>query len=360
MKFTRRRKSEGDLKYPAVLILSGFLLWSCSADITYYEIPVEFKNAQKKKDFLNTYSKFLLGKKIFLDPGHGGDDRRSTGPQKITVEADANLNVALALRTFFQEAGAEVIMSRDKDMTVDLKERSFMADRSGAEIFISIHHNAPGSDGDRGINYTSTYYHATETDYEYEPCERDLAKYVQRDLAYAMRNSGGLGSFDGTYSDYWIYPGQGFSVLRVTQIPAILVECGFFTNPHEERRLAIDEFNKIQAWGIFRGIARYYAAGIPKIEFATNEDDFYQAPDDYKFIIKDSVGINSESISVFIDSVKTQNFSFDDQTGILTIPLPKLIDGEHTVRIIAANKNGNHALPFHQKIDKKTIFEINN
>ena len=180
----------------------------------------------------------------------------------------------MALRDFLREAGVKVIMSRDKDITVDLKERSYMADRSGAELFISIHHNAPGRDGDRGINYTSTYYHAKETDYEYEPSERDIAKYIQRDLAYAMRNSGGLGSFDGTYSDYWIYPGAGFSVLRVTKIPSILVECGFFTNLHEERRLALDEFNRIQAWGIFRGIASYYSAGIPKIEFAIDDQYF--------------------------------------------------------------------------------------
>ncbi len=338
------------MKYPAILILSGFLLWSCSADITYYEIPVEFKNPQKKKDFLNTYSKFLSGKKIFLDPGHGGEDRRNTGPQKITVEADANLNVALALRDFLQEAGAEIIMSRDKDMTVDLKERSYMADRSGAEIFISIHHNAPGSDGDRGINYTSTYYHATETDYEYEPCERDLAKYVQRDLAYAMRNSGGLGSFDGTYSDYWIYPGAGFSVLRVTQIPAILVECGFFTNPHEERRLAIDEFNKIQAWGIFRGIARYCSSGIPKIEFTLSDNNYEQSNFELKYSINDSAGIDNESIQVYIDSSKTKMFSFNNLTGELTVFASNMAIGEHVVRIIAANKKGNHAFPFYQKI----------
>ena len=350
MKFTPRRKSEADLKYSAILLLSGLLLISCSADVTYYEIPIEFKNPQKKKDFLNTHSKFLFGRKMFIDPGHGGEDRRNIGPQKLTVEADANLNVALALRDFLQEAGVEVAMSRETDKTVDLKERSYMADGSGSEIFISIHHNAPGSDGDRGINYTSTYYHAEETDYEYEPSERDLAKYVQRDLAYAMRNSGGLGSFDGTYSDYWIYPGAGFSVLRVTKIPSILVECGFFTNLHEERRLTIDEFNKIQAWGIFRGIARYYGAGIPKIEYAMSDGSFSQNILELKFSIQDSTGINAESIQVYFDSLKTKNFTYADSSGELSFLLQDVSNGEHVVRILAANKNGNHAFPFHHKI----------
>jgi N-acetylmuramoyl-L-alanine amidase len=353
------RSSEGDLKYPVLILLSGLLFISCSADITYYEIPLEFKNSQKKKDFYDNYSKFLTGKKIFLDPGHGGEDRKNIGVQKLVVEADINLSVALALRDFLRDAGAEVFMSRDRDETVELKERSLMADRSGAEIFISIHHNAPGAGGDQSINYTSTYYHAKETDYEYEPCERDLARFVQRDMAYAMRNSGGLGSFDGTYSDYMIYPGAGFSVLRLTTIPSVLVECGFFTNPHEERRLALDEFNKIQAWGIFRGMARYFAAGVPKIEFATTIEDFKQSDVEYKFAIKDSAGINQESIRVYIDSIRIQEFKFDEQTGILTLPPTKLNDGEHFIRIIAANKNGNHAFPFHQKIVKKTKFQIN-
>lgn len=357
MRFMLRRKSEVDLKYPVILLLSGLILLGCSADITYYEIPTEFKNPQKKIDFYGSYSKYLTGKKIFIDPGHGGKDRSNIGPQNLAVEADANLNVALALRDFLREAGVEVIMSRDEDMTVDLKERSYMADSSDAEIFISIHHNAPGKGADEGINYTSTYYHAEETDFEYEPCERDLAKYIQRDLSYAMRNPGGLRSFDGTYSDYWIYPGMGFSVLRVTQIPAVLVECGFFTNHHEEKRLVTDEFNKIQAWGIFRGIARYFAAGVPKVKCTMNQMTFESSSFDLKFSIEDSIQINPESIRVYVDSVNTKNFAFDEKSSEINLPLQNMINGEHDIRIIAANKNGNHAFPFHQKIIVNTITE---
>ncbi|MFO7447478.1 MAG: N-acetylmuramoyl-L-alanine amidase, partial [Ignavibacteriaceae bacterium] len=185
-----------------LLIITGLALAGCySGSEVYYELPAEFRNPEKKKQFIVKYSTYLKGKKIFLDPGHGGSDRRNKGYQGITVEADANLNVALALRDFLLEAGAAVIMSRSTDATVDLKERSYMADRSGADIFLSIHHNAPADSGNNWTNYTATYYHAKETDYEYEPSERDMARYVQRDLAYAMRNSGGPESFDGTYSD---------------------------------------------------------------------------------------------------------------------------------------------------------------
>lgn len=311
----------------------------------YYEIPIEFKDEDKFQKFIDDNRPHLSGKKIFLDPGHGGQDRRNKGYKGLAVEADVNLKVGLYLRDFLSRAGVEVIMSRDKDTTVDLKERSYIANKTGADLFISIHHNAPGQEGDDWTNYTSTYYHAKETDYEHEPCERDIARFVQRDLSYAMRNSGGLGSFDGTYSDYNIYPGAGFSVLRVTEIPSILVECGFHTHHFEEERLAIEEFNKIQAWGIFRGLSRYYRAGVPQIEYhGVNKSN---SEIELSFTISDTSGVNPKSIQVFIDSTETENFSFDQKNNRLSVKIAEL--DEVVVRIIAANKLGNHALPFHRK-----------
>ncbi len=241
-----------------------FIVGCTSSKETYFEIPYDLKTPQNESEFILKYSPYLNGKKIFIDPGHGGSDRRNKGYENTTVEADLNLRVALALKDYLIKAGAQVELSRVSDTTVDLKDRSKLANNSGADIFIGIHHNAPGRSDDDWTNYTSTYYHAYPEDYEYEPCSHDIARYIQRDLAYAMRNSGGLGSFDGTYSDYNIYPGQGFSVLRLTKIPAILVECGFNTYPYEAMRLVKNDFNKIEAWGIFRGLCRYFRAGIPQ------------------------------------------------------------------------------------------------
>jgi len=332
-----------------LLLFAALFFAGCSSSV-YYEFPVDLKNSELKAGFLKKYSPYLNGKKIFVDPGHGGGDRRSVGINKLTTEADANLRVALALRNFLLEAGAVVFMSRDKDATVDLKERSYMANKSGADVFISIHHNAPGGDKDYWTNYTSTYYHAKETDYEYEPNERDLARFVQRDMAYAMRNSGGLGSFDGTYSDYWIYPGNGFSVLRLTEIPSILVECGFFTNAHEEARISDEKFNKIQAWGIFRGIARYFAAGIPEVK-PVNEKSFYAAGDvKLKYSLIDSAGIDQSKIRVLFDSLDVVGVQFNNRNNELTVDLPSVKEGEYELKIIAANKYGNHNFPYKKKI----------
>lgn len=315
----------------------------------YYDIPQEFKNDTLFNKYLVDCQSNLKGIKIFLDPGHGGDDRKNKGYLGLITEADANLRVGLFLRDFLTRAGAIVFMSREKDTTIDLKERSILANKSGADIFISIHHNAPGKEGDNYTNYTSTYYHAKEINYEYEPMERDLAKFIQRDLAYAMRNSGGLGSFDGTYSDYIIYPGSGFSVLRLTEIPSVLIECGFHTHNWEEQRIALEEFNKIQAWGIFRGICRYFNAGIPNIEFFKKE--FSENKTKLFYRIKDRVGVAPNTISVYVDSTQFIPFNFDQVNSILTFELPSTLNN-YLIRIIAANKNGNHSFPF-QHILKK-------
>ncbi|MBZ0200449.1 MAG: N-acetylmuramoyl-L-alanine amidase, partial [Ignavibacteriaceae bacterium] len=199
-------------------------------------------------------------------------------------------------------------------------------------------------------NYTSTYYHAKETDYEYEPSERDLARYVQRDLSYAMRNPGGLGSFDGTYSDYMIYPKAGFSVLRVTEIPAILVECGFFTNPHEESRLVESQFNQIQAWGIFRGLARYFAAGTPVVKPIDEKSVYSPGSIKLKYSLIDPVGIDPTNFIVQFDSTDVPDIQFDKVKSELTINLTKLKTGEFELKIITANKNGIHNFSYKKKL----------
>ncbi|MDP4115274.1 MAG: N-acetylmuramoyl-L-alanine amidase, partial [Bacteroidota bacterium] len=247
------------------------------------------------------------------------------------------------------EAGGTVFMSRTTDSTVELKPRSVAANNSGADIFISVHHNAPADDNDEWINYTSTYYHALPSDYEYEPCQNDIAKYIQRDISYAVRNPGGPASFDGTYSDYNIYPKAGFSVLRLTKIPAVLVECAFVTNNYQENKLAVDQYNRIEAWGIFKGLCRYFSQSIPTISSADaklsgDSKDLVES-----FYIKDTVGIKSTSIVVYIDSVKTNNFTFVKNSGLLNVKTDDLQEGDHIIRIIAENKNGNHSFPFYKK-----------
>ncbi len=340
------------MKYFYIIAVSLLFFAGCSPKPEiYFETPRELADEVLKTKFIEIYSPYLKNIIFFIDPGHGGEDRRNKGSKGLAIEADVNLRVGLALRSFIRLTGAKVIMSRDKDTTVALKDRSLLANKSGADIFISIHSNAPGQEGDNSTNFTSTYYHATESDYEYEPMERDLAKYIQRDLAYAMRNSGGPGSFDGTYSDYHIYPKQGFSVLRLTTIPSVLIEAGFHTSSWEEPRLASEDFNRVEAWGIFKGLCRYFKAGIPKISF--KEETFKGKKQLVTYSIFDSTAIDTRSIKVFVDSTESNDYTFNDKEKTITVEFPKLVNEEKSIKIIAANKNGNFAFPFNDIVTDK-------
>jgi N-acetylmuramoyl-L-alanine amidase len=345
-----------EIKYYKIFILLALaLLAGCSsADfpdyssgiIPLYERPGDWGNTDTRSGTVKGYSKYLRGKKIFLDPGHGGSDRKNKSKSGKIVEADVNLRVALYLKEYLEEAGSEVIMSRNDDSAIPLNTRSNKANSSGADIFISIHHNAGGNAEDYASDYTSTYYHSTEDNFNYEPCNRDLARYIQRDLSYVMRTSGGLGSFDGTYSDYVNFPKMGYAVLRNSKIPAVLVECAFHTSRFEEARLGFEEFNEIQAWGIFKGIGKYFKAGIPVINFDKELSTIKKDSTKLIFSFSDKSGIDEKSIQVYCDSVKV-NYFYNKNINILEISLSGIQAGEHTIRIIAANKNKNYAFPFY-------------
>ncbi len=335
------------------------LLTQCSSvKVPLYEYPRDWKEKALRDSSIEYYLKYLSGRKIFLDPGHGGEDRKNTNSKGDVIEADVNLHVALNLKKYLESAGAEVIISRDKDTTVQLGYRSEWANKSGAEIFISIHHNAPGKTEDIFTNYTSTYYHAKETDYEYEPSDNDIARYIERDLAYVMGNPGGLGSFDGTYSDYNIYPGEGFSVLRKKNIPGVLVECAFHTSHFEELRLNNEEFNQIQAWGIFRGLAKYYRAGKPEINFLPDSLRLDNNILNASFELRDSTGINSKTIQVYFNK-EEKEFTFDKTTNVISLKIEIINPGSYPIRIIAANKNGNHSFPYGKNIIVDDSLKVN-
>jgi N-acetylmuramoyl-L-alanine amidase len=329
------------------IILFSLINFFCSTGV-YYVKPPDWSNLNKRDSTIKFYSQYLKDRKFFLDPGHGGNDRRNHGPREDVIEADINLKLSLTLKDYLEKAGAKVFMSRIKDTSIELLERAGLANKSGADMFISVHHNALGND-DHYTNYTSTWYHALEGDDAYHPSNHDIAKYVQRDLAYVMGNNGPLSSFDGTMSDYTVYPNSGFAVLRNTEIPGILIEGSFFSSYYEEQRLKLPEFNEIEAWGVFRGLAKYLRAGIPNLEFIGNS-----VFEEYKPLIKikvsDKRGINSKTIEVKLDK-KEIDFNYNAKENIISFtPREDLANGEHLLDVTVENKNGNHSFPFIKKI----------
>lgn len=215
---------------------------------------------------LPPYARWLEGVIIVLDPGHvgqrdpGGTWRR--GPTGLR-EAEINLRVAQFLREFLQAAGADVLLTRVEDVSRDLSDdedhraRIALANDAGADLFLSIHHN-----GSRApeANYTTVFYHGRPNE---NRASLDAARHLLSGLGDALRLERHLEC--ALLSDYAVYAEEGFAVLREAEVPAVLTEASFHSNPEEERRLRDPVYNRREAYGLFLGLARWAQAGLPRV-----------------------------------------------------------------------------------------------
>ena len=191
----------------------------------------------------------LSGKKIVIDPGHGGNDAGAIGPTGV-MEKNVTLKVSLELKKLLEAEGAQVIMTRENDRTVsakgaaasDIEElgaRCEVANRIGADIFISIHADSFTRPEARG---TTGYYYSKSTSGH----GQKLADAIRRNLVEQL----------GT-------PSRGtqpcnFYVVKHTDMPATLIELGFISNKDEEKLLDSAEGVKKAAQGILDGIEDYF------------------------------------------------------------------------------------------------------
>ncbi len=333
-----------------VISLTAALLLSGCGRSVYYVTPREWRTPVQRDSLIQSFRPYLEGRRIFLDPGHGGVDRFGRGPEGDAIEADVNLRVGLALRSLLTAAGARVFMSRERDTSIDLADRPLLALSTGAEIFVSLHHNATGT-GDDITNYSSVYYHSRDGHPDYHPANHDLARYIERDMSYAMRNAAPPFSptFDGTLSDFDIYPNSGFAVLRGNTLPAVLVEASFFSHPHEERRLTADEFNRIEAWGIFLGLGKYFRSGVPQVALLSDTLTHDAAPT-LQVALSPWYSIDRNSLSLSIDGNPAIGQFSDSLQSVLVSPSIPLTSGYHRIDITVRNAAGNWNWPFRQKI----------
>ena len=180
----------------------------------------------------------LRGRIIALDPGH--PPLGATGPTGLR-EADANLAVALRLRTMLRAAGARVFMTRVADTAVDLWSRVATAEASNAELLVSIHNNAlPDGVNPFTNNGSSVFYN--------QPRSLPLAAEIQHSLVRRLRLPDlGVGRAD-------------LAVIRPTWMPAVLCEGMFVILPDQEARLRSAEGQRSYARGILDGLRRFLAA----------------------------------------------------------------------------------------------------
>jgi N-acetylmuramoyl-L-alanine amidase len=167
--------------------------------LAYTDLPAAQKGRASSSDNLT----------VVIDAGHGGHDRGGIPGQRV-AEKDMTLDVAQRLRSVLAASGFRVVMTRDSDVFVPLPTRVAIANSYRNAIFVCIHFNATQRRGAGGIE---TYFYSGDS----LPLASAVHSYV---VGGAPSSNRGVRR-------------RGFYVLRKTNIPAVLVECGFLTNPTE-------------------------------------------------------------------------------------------------------------------------------
>src|SRR5262249_50915221 len=186
---------------------------------------------------------------VVIDAGHGGYDRGGIPGQRVS-EKDMTLDVARRLRSVLAASGYRVVMTRDSDVFVPLGTRCAIANAYRNAVFVSVHFNSATRRGASGIE---TYFYSRDS----------LA------LASAIHHyvSGGAPSENRGVRR------RGYFVLRRTSIPAVLVECGFLTNPTEAAYAETASYRQRLAEAIAPGVRnrRYVASSMSTTRVATAE-----------------------------------------------------------------------------------------
>lgn len=186
----------------------------------------------------------LRGVTVAIDPGHGGDDTGAVGVGGLQ-EKDINLAVCQSLRRSLERRGAQVVMTRAADDALstrhqdELAKRVDVGERAGADLFISVHHNArPRIDDARVAAGVFVYY--------YQLWSAALARALVDPTA------------DAQSQRVRAYVFRSFAVTRQTTMPSVLVEVGFLSNPDEERKMRAPDYPDRVGESIAVGVERFF------------------------------------------------------------------------------------------------------
>lgn len=191
--------------------------------------------------------------KVIVDAGHGGEDG---GTQSATgvLEKDINLSIAKSLKEIFDFFGFDTVMTREEDAQIydpgcqtirekkvsDTQNRFKIIEENSDGIFISIHQN----------HYTDSKYSGTQTFYSANnPKSEILASSIQSSVVSSMQKE----------NDRKIKSiGDDVYLLHHSQIPSVMVECGFLSNQAEAERLCDEDYQTQVALSIFVGTYNYF------------------------------------------------------------------------------------------------------
>lgn len=215
---------------------------------------------------------------IVIDPGHGGKEQGAVGPTGIK-EKDICLAIAKELEKLINESGLRAILTRSRDCNISLEERTAIANRYQADLFISIHANASPRPSTRGIE---TYFLSLEASddearmvavlenkafgFEGKAIEElgDL-EFILWDMAQTeyLEESSQLAELIQVYLVQFLNSEDRgvkqapFYVLMGVAMPAVLVEVGFISNPLEGERLSSGYIQEKTARALLKGILSF-------------------------------------------------------------------------------------------------------
>ncbi len=175
------------------------------------------------------------GLTIVLDAGHGGGDPGTLGEviSEDILEKDINLSVVKKMKALLEDCGAKVILTRSEDKRLSLEDRSYLSNRTGAHLFVSIHCNSYEDSSISGLEY---FYHKRS----------EISKeYAENMLAVTER----IGAIKARYAIE-----QNYQVLRDSSIPAVLVEMGYLTNVMDCKNLTSATYQDAMAQTIVTAI----------------------------------------------------------------------------------------------------------
>lgn len=190
----------------------------------------------------------ILDYTVVLDAGHGGIDGGAVGTKTNVKESDINLSIVRKLEKHLKSFGFKVVLTRSdinglynvfsRDYKQeDMQKRKDIIKKANANLVISIHMN---SFPDRTSSGAQAFYDKDNG------ASKLFADVVQSELKLHLPNA----RKESSYGDYYI--------LKCTQNPSIMVECGYLSNPEEELLLSSDEYQEKMSYYIFCGIIKYF------------------------------------------------------------------------------------------------------
>ena len=237
--FKEARKSIYILAITIVFVLLFYVIASMFTSVGYKRF---------RASTADTLIDFSTPRTFIIDAGHGGEDPGAV--VNTTHEKDINLSVAFKLKDIFGAFGYKCVLTRDEDKLIykigeekqkkyyDLRNRAEFANKFSDGVFVSIHMNKFPLESCKGLQ---TFYSNSNSD------SKRLADLIQQESKILQ-----------TYNNRTTKQGNNdIYLLENIKIPAVLIECGFMSNPEELSRLTNDEYQTALAFSIFYAIAEF-------------------------------------------------------------------------------------------------------